>query len=77
MPVNTDANLNEFIEVLSEISSLVEEHNDFNVICGGDFNCDIMSGDERSRVLLSWGGPGRVANHRRPFGEDTCPDSPE
>ena len=54
MPVNHAENMEEFVSILSEISSLYLEHDDYDMICAGDYNCDVANEDERTAVLLSW-----------------------
>lgn len=54
MPVNHADNMEEFINVLSEISALHLEHGDYDMICAGDYNCDLANEDDRGAVLLSW-----------------------
>lgn len=54
MPVNTNEFRDEFNNVLDEIDSLCLQYSDYDLIIGGDFNCDFARGDERSEVLSAW-----------------------
>ena len=52
--VNQHGDENEYNDVLSEISSLYLQYDDYDCIVGGDFNCDFVRMDERSVVLRGW-----------------------
>ena len=54
MPINLQENMDEFISVLSEITSISLEYQDYNLVVAGDFNVDLHSGDERCGVLRAW-----------------------
>ena len=54
MPVNSPENEDEFISILSEITSIHLEHEDYSLIVAGDFNVDLASGDARGATLRVW-----------------------
>ena len=51
MPCNVSHNNTEFLDIMLEISSIIQMYNSYDIILGGDFNCNINIENERSRIF--------------------------
>ena len=51
MPTNSNENNVEFLDIMLEISSIIQIYNTYDVVVGGDFNCNMKSKDDRSKVF--------------------------
>ena len=54
MPCNNSDNLNEFLDVLYEIVSIVNIYNDYQIIIGGDFNTAIRGTGLRHECFMDF-----------------------
>ena len=54
MPTDSTENDEEFSDILEEITSLYHQYTEYEVIIGGDFNCDETRGNDRSALLRAW-----------------------
>ena len=54
MPVDEYINNVQYNEVLADIASLHRQSDDFDTCIGGDFNTDVVRGNDRSLRLLEW-----------------------
>ena len=54
MPIDENVYMHEFNDILDDINSLYAQYDDYDTIIAGDFNSDVIRGNERSRRLLEW-----------------------
>ena len=51
MPSNTNDNNSEFLDIMLEISSILQMYNNCDVVIGGDFNCNMGTAGDRSKMF--------------------------
>ena len=54
MPCNLSSNNDEFVEILTEIIGLCSKFDDYDIIVGGDFNCNKFSKDVRYDIFIAF-----------------------